>query len=66
MESGGRGLIPSVVAQQVRETVLDYLRTTFALGDPEFERAVFDFLGSEASSPSPANPSSPRARGPRT
>ncbi|MHC4106959.1 MAG: DEAD/DEAH box helicase, partial [Planctomycetota bacterium] len=40
-------MIPSVVARQVRETVLDYLRTTFALADPEFERALFDFLDSE-------------------
>ena len=40
-------MIPSVVAQQVRETVLDYLRTTFALADPEFERALFEFLNSE-------------------
>ena len=40
-------MIPSVVARQVRETVLDYLRTTFALADSEFERALFDFLDSE-------------------
>ena len=40
-------MIPSVVARQVRETVLDYLRTTFALADPEFESALFDFLDSE-------------------
>ena len=40
-------MIPSVVARQVRETVLDYLRTTFALADPEFERALFDFLDSD-------------------
>jgi DEAD/DEAH box helicase domain-containing protein len=37
-------VIPSVVARQVRETVLDYLRTTFALSDPDFERCLFDFL----------------------
>ena len=40
-------MIPSVVSQQVRETVLDYLRTTFALADSEFERALFDFLDRE-------------------
>ncbi len=40
-------MIPSVVARQVRETVLDYLRTTFALADPEFECALFDFLDGE-------------------
>ena len=40
-------MIPSVVARQVRETVLDYLRTTFALTDPEFESALFAFLDSE-------------------
>ena len=37
-------MIPSVVAKQVRETVLDYLRTTFALADKDLERALFDFL----------------------
>ena len=40
-------MIPSVVARQVRETILDYLHTTFALADPEFERALFAFLDSE-------------------
>ena len=40
-------MIPSIVARQVRETVLDYLRTTFALADPDFERALFDFLDGE-------------------
>ena len=37
-------MIPSVVAKQVRETVLDYLRTTFALADKDLERALFNFL----------------------
>ena len=41
-------MIPSIVARQVRETVLDYLRTTFALSDSAFESALFDFLDSEA------------------
>ncbi len=40
-------MIPSVVAHQVRETILDYLRTTFSLADPAFERTLFDFLKSE-------------------
>lgn len=38
-------MIPSVVARQVRETVLDYLRTTFDFSDADFERALFNFLG---------------------
>ncbi len=41
-------MIPSIVARQVRETIRDYLETTFALADPDFERALFDFLDSEA------------------
>lgn len=40
-------MIPSVIARQVRETVLDYLRTTFALAEPDFEQALFDFLDDE-------------------
>ncbi len=44
MANGGRAMIPSVVAAQVRETILDYLRTTFSLADEAFERALFDFL----------------------
>ena len=40
-------MIPSVVASQVRETVLDYLRTTFALADSRFENELFSFLNSE-------------------
>ena len=40
-------MIPSVVARQVRETVLDYLRTTFALADTELAKALFAFLDSE-------------------
>ncbi len=34
-------MILSVVAHQVRETILDYLHTTFSLADPAFERALF-------------------------
>ena len=37
-------MIPSVVARQVRETLLDYLRTTFSLADPDLETALFNFL----------------------
>ncbi len=37
-------MIPSVVAKQVRETVLDYLQTTFALADKELELALLNFL----------------------
>jgi hypothetical protein len=37
-------MIPSVVAKQVRETILDYLQTTFALADKDFEQALFGFL----------------------
>ena len=40
-------MIPSVVARQVRETLLDYLRTTFALADREFAEALFAFLDSD-------------------
>jgi DEAD/DEAH box helicase domain-containing protein len=40
-------MIPSVVARQTRETVLDYLRTTFALADDRFEQALFTFLDGE-------------------
>ncbi len=39
-------MIPSIVARQVRETVLDYLRTTFSLSEPDVEKALFDFLDS--------------------
>ena len=38
-------MIPSVLAWQVRETLLDYLRTTFALRDAALEQALFTFLG---------------------
>ena len=41
-------MIPAVVAEQIRASVLDYLQTTFNLSDPEVEGALFDFLtGSE-------------------
>ena len=33
-----------MLAQQVRETVLDYLRTTFHLSDAAFENQLFEFL----------------------
>ena len=37
-------MIPSVVARQTRETVLDYMRATFSLTNTDFERALFEFL----------------------
>ena len=37
-------MIPSIVSQRVRKTILDYLRTTFDLADERFEQALFDFL----------------------
>jgi DEAD/DEAH box helicase domain-containing protein len=40
-------MIPSVVARQVRETILDYLRTTYALADADLESTLFEFLNSE-------------------
>ena len=40
-------MIPSIVSRQVRETALDYLSTTFALGDGNFEHALVDFLDSQ-------------------
>ena len=47
-DAGGDGaVIPSVVARQARETILDYLRTTFGLADVEFADALFAFLASE-------------------
>jgi DEAD/DEAH box helicase domain-containing protein len=40
-------MIPALVAAEVRETLLDYLRTTWALSDRELERALFSFLESD-------------------
>lgn len=37
-------MIPSVVSKQVRETVLDYLKTTFSLANKDLEESLFDFL----------------------
>jgi DEAD/DEAH box helicase domain-containing protein len=37
-------MYPSLVAAQLRETLLDYLKTTFSFCDEEFERAFFEFL----------------------
>ncbi len=45
-------MIPALVAQEIRETVLDYLRTTWALSDRKLERALFDFLEGKAGDPS--------------
>jgi DEAD/DEAH box helicase domain-containing protein len=37
-------MIPSIVAEQIKETLEDYLDTTFRLSDIGFRRALFDFL----------------------
>ncbi len=37
-------MIPWVVARELRATLLDYLRSTWALGDPREEAALFEFL----------------------
>lgn len=38
-------LLPSIEAEQVRESILDYLTTTFALADAEAETELKRFLG---------------------
>lgn len=45
-------MIPALVAQEIRETILDYLRTTWALSDRQLENALFDFLQGKAGDPS--------------
>lgn len=40
-------MYPSIVAAQMRHTLLDYLKTTFSFSDPEFDEAFFDFLGGD-------------------
>lgn len=37
-------MIPALVAEEIRETVVDYLRTTWGLSDRALEAALFDFL----------------------
>ena len=37
-------MIPSAVAREARENLLDYLQTTYGLTDPEFETALFEYL----------------------
>lgn len=37
-------MIPALVAEEVRETLLDYLRTTWALADHQLEAALLGFL----------------------
>jgi DEAD/DEAH box helicase domain-containing protein len=37
-------MLPAAVAQQVKETLLDYLRTTFNLRDRELDAALLAFL----------------------
>ncbi len=40
-------MIPSVVVEQVRRSILDYLRATFGFADEAFVAAFFEFLESE-------------------
>ncbi len=40
-------MIPALVASEIRETLLDYLRTTWALSDRELEAALFRFLSAD-------------------
>lgn len=37
-------MLPAIVAQELRQTVLDYLRTTFSFQDKVVEEALFRFL----------------------
>ena len=38
-------LLPSTQAREIRDGLLDYLTTTFALADPDAQLALADFLG---------------------
>ncbi len=40
-------MTPSVVANELRDTLLDYIRTTLALEDPDFDDALQAFLRSD-------------------
>ena len=40
-------MTPSVVANELRDTLLDYIRATLAFDDPAFEQAFVDFLRSD-------------------
>jgi DEAD/DEAH box helicase domain-containing protein len=44
-------MIPALVAHEIRETLVDYLRTTWALSDRQLEQALFDFLEGKGSDP---------------
>jgi len=44
-------MIPALVAQEIRETILDYLRTTWALSDRKLEQSLFQFLEGKAGDP---------------
>jgi DEAD/DEAH box helicase domain-containing protein len=37
-------MLPTIVADQLRQSIVDYLRTTFQLADAELEEALFAFL----------------------
>ena len=55
-------MIPALVADEVRETLVDYLRTTWALSDRQLERALFEFL--QGRGPDSAGGNSSMFRGP--
>jgi hypothetical protein len=38
-------LLPSAQAREIRDGLLDYLTTTFALADPDARLALAEFLG---------------------
>lgn len=40
-------MIPLLVAREVRETLLDYLRSTWQLADRDLEKALLSFLSGE-------------------
>src|SRR5690242_7293596 len=41
-------MIPSLAAAELREGIVEYLSTTFAIGDEETRDALIDFLTDEA------------------
>lgn len=57
-------MIPFLVANEIRESILDYLRTTWALSDRELEKALFAFLEGKAYGDQPGDPAASIFRGP--
>jgi DEAD/DEAH box helicase domain-containing protein len=57
-------MIPALVAHEIRESILDHLRTTWALSDRELEKALFAFLEGKAYAERPGDPASGIFRGP--